>query len=63
MGNIMYEQGKKLVLRETNRERRVIIEDLVADDEGNKLRVRDLETNSMRTIDPTKMTIVEDLED
>jgi hypothetical protein len=63
MGRIMYEPGKKLVIRENNRERTVIVEDLLADEEGNKLRVRDLDSHATRVIKPEEHVIVEHLED
>lgn len=63
MAHRMYERGQKLVIRENNRERHVIVEDLVADEEGNKLLIRELDTHARRTIDPKQSTIVEHLED
>lgn len=63
MGNIMFETGKRYVIREDNRERTVIVEDLVADNEGNKLRVRELNSHYTKVIDPNEHTIVESLED
>jgi hypothetical protein len=63
MGHILYEPGKKIVIREANRERTVIVEDLVEDEEGNKIRVRDLDTHARRVINPKEFTIVESLED
>ena len=59
----MYEPGQKIVIREANRERTVIIEDLVEDEEGNKLLIRELDTHSRRTIKPGEHVIVEHLED
>lgn len=59
----MYEPGKKIVIREADRERAVIIEDLVEDEEGNKLLIRELDTHARRKINPSDHIIVEQLED
>ena len=60
----MYEKGQKVVLRSnTQPDRVVIVEDLVADDEGNKLRVREPGSHSTWVVNPMKQVIVEQLED
>ena len=60
----MYEKGQKLVIRsEAQGDRVVLVEDLIADDEGQKLKVRDLNTNVSRVVNPHTQTVVEHLED
>ena len=60
----MYEKGQRVVMRpKDGPDKMVIIEDIIATDEGLQLKVKDPETHVRRMVDPYKQNIVEHLED
>lgn len=60
----MYEKGQRIVIRsERYGDEMVLIEDIIADQGGQKLKVKDPTTGVTRVVDPFQQTIVEHLED
>lgn len=62
----MYEKGQRIVIRSGNRsDQMVLVEDIIADQNGQKLKVKDPSTGAIRVVDPfnTDEQIVEHLED
>lgn len=61
----MYEKGQKLAIRNRNggEEEVVLVEDIIADEEGMKLKVRSPKTHHTRIVNPQEQQIVEQLED
>ena len=63
-GGAMYEPGQRLVIRKDDgTEQMVLVEDVLADNGGQKLRVKDVETGVSSVVSPMETTIVEHLED
>jgi hypothetical protein len=60
----MYEKGQRLVIRDQKYgDQMVIVEDIIADEQGQKLKVKDPVTHLIRVVDPFQQTVVEHLED
>jgi hypothetical protein len=60
----MYEPGQRIVIRKDDgAEQMVLVEDVLADNGGQKLRVKDVETGVSSVVSPMETTIVEHLED
>lgn len=60
----MYEAGQRIVIRkEDGTEQVVLVEDILLDDRGQRLRVRDVVTGGSMVVSPQETIIVEQLED
>jgi hypothetical protein len=59
----MYTEGQRVVIREKDTEKMAIVEDVICDNGGQVLRVKELETGVSRVVNPVESTIVEQLED
>lgn len=60
----MYEKGQRIAIRkEGGEEEVVLVEDLIADEDGMKLKVRHPGTHHTRIVNPQEQRIVEHLED
>lgn len=62
----MYEKGQRIVIRSNRHgDEMVLIEDIIADQHGQKLKVKDPSTGAIRVVDPSSKDqhIVEHLED
>jgi len=60
----MYEKGQQVVIRsETRGDEVVIVEEVLVDNGGQKLRVKNQGNGVSRVVDPYEDTIVEHLED
>jgi hypothetical protein len=60
----MYERGQRIVIRsESKGDQMVLIEDIIADQNGQKLKVKDPSTGAIRVVDPGNQVVVEHLED
>jgi hypothetical protein len=60
----MYHEGQKVVVRDSRGGERVaLVEDIISDNGGQMLRVKDLDTGMSRVVNPQEQPIVEHLED
>ncbi len=60
----MYEKGQRIVIRSDKQgDQMVLVEDIIADQNGQKLKVKDPSTGAIRVVDPFSQNIVEHLED
>jgi hypothetical protein len=60
----MYHEGQKVVVRDNNGSEKVsLVEDVISDNGGQMLRVKDLDTGVSRVVNPQDQPIVEHLED
>jgi hypothetical protein len=59
----MYEEGQRVVIRKNGTEQVGIVEEVMIDTGGQKLRVKDPSTGQSRVVNPVEDTIVEHLED
>jgi hypothetical protein len=60
----MFEKGQRVVIRsDTRGDEMVLVEDVIADQEGQKLKVKNPNTGAIRVVDPYEQIVVEHLED
>jgi hypothetical protein len=60
----MFEKGQRVVIRSESRgDEMVLVEDIISDQEGQKLKVKDPQTGAVRIVDPYEQIVVEHLED
>lgn len=61
----MYEQGQRIVIRDkvTGHEEVAVVEEVLLEHDGAKLRVKDPRTGTTRTVNPVEQNILEHLED
>ena len=59
----MYKAGQRVVVREHDLEKVAIVEEVLIDNGGQKLRVKEVDTGLSRVVNPIEQTIVEQLED
>lgn len=59
----MYQEGQQVVIRKDGTEQVGIVEEVMVDNGGQKLRVKDPSTGLSQVVNPVEDTIVEHLED
>jgi len=59
----MYQKGQRVVIRTDDHEKVMLVEDLLAGDDGQKIRVKDPVTGVTQVVNPVTDDIVEHLED
>ena len=59
----MYQKGQRVVIRTDDSEKVVLVEDILASEDGQKLRVKDPTTGITQVVNPVEDNIVEHLED
>lgn len=59
----MYQKGQRVVVRTEDREQVMLVEDIIATDDGQRLKLKDVATGLTQMVNPVEDNIVEQLED
>jgi hypothetical protein len=59
----MYQKGQRVVVRAGDNERVMLVEDIIATDDGQQLKLKDPITGLTQMVNPVEDNIVEQLED
>jgi hypothetical protein len=59
----MYQKGQRVVVRTEGNEQVMLVEDIIATDDGQRLKLKDPTTGVTQMVNPVEDNIVEQLED
>ena len=59
----MYQKGQRVVVRTDTHEKMMLVEDLLATEDGQQLKLKDPNTGVIQIVNPVQETVVEHLED